>query len=187
MTIPELTLNDERTDEERDPSDLDSVLQEIREELGLQEERQAIGKVEKFHQSAPPRIEWVEEGGEINQDAPRFTGGIDGQIAIDACAFDVTLWHRTKAECRTLLHDLVRACREVCEGPNVSFGPYEWIGDANANHGRKLVLQVTFHLPIYETPSVQTATVQHHDHTQTLQVGDGEPFEVARIVWSAPS
>lgn len=187
FAIPEPTLNDERTELERDPSDLDALLDEIRQALGLQAERQAIGKVEKAHHATYPRIEWVESGGTIDFSAPRYTGGSDGQIAIDACAFDVTLWHRNKAECRRLLHDLIRACRDVCDGPNVVFGSYEWIADANVNHGRKLALQVTFHLPIYEAPSVQTATVLHHDHTQTLQVGDSEPSEVARIVWSAPS
>lgn len=185
--MTDLTLNDEWTELERDPSDLDALLHEIRRALGLEERRWTIGSVEKAHRDTYPRVELVEEGGTINQDAPRFTGGVDGQIAIDACTFEVTLWHRDKAQCRRLLHDFLRACRDACDGPNVEFGSYEWVPDANVNHGRKLTLQVTFHLPIYETPSVQTATVLHHDHTQTLQVGDGDPIEVARIVWSAPS
>lgn len=183
----ELTLNDDRTDEERDPADLDALLNQIRAALGMQEERQAIGRVEKSHISRLPRIEWVEGGGAIDPNATRYTGGSDGQIGIDACSFVVTLWHRDKIHCRRLLHDFVRACREVCDGPNVDFGSYDWIQDANVNHGRKLALQVTIHLPIYRDPFVQTATVEHHDHTQTLQVDGGDPFEVARIVWSAPS
>lgn len=181
-----LTLNDERTDEERDPADLDALLNEIRLALGLAADRTAIGAVQKAQNDRFPRLELVEVGGAIDQSAARYTGGSDGQIAIDACAFEVTIWHRDKTECRRMLHNFLRACRDVCDGPNVDFGPYEWVTDANVNHGRKLTLQVTFHLPIYETPSVQTATVLHHDHTQTMQVGDSEPFEVAHIVWSAP-
>lgn len=184
---PDLTLDDrEGTPEGRDPADLRTLLRQIREQLGWEEKRWTFGAVEKNEHADTPRIQWLETGGSISHDAPRYTGGERGQLAIDVCSFVVTIWHRDERQCRATLHDLYRACRDALDGPNFSFGAYEWIGDANVNRGRKLAVPVDLYLPIYAEPVVPTARVEIHDATITADTGGDEPEVVAHIVWTAP-
>lgn len=140
-----------------DPTDVEGLLEEIRIELhrrtGLfganDGSKWSNDRVEKAQSSAPPRIEWVEDGGDIEDDTTNFTGGEDGDIGIDAVDFTVTIWAANKQDCRKLRNHLYRAIRAVVDGPNVVFGTrYDWVPDAAQHLGRKMTIPVTLRLPI---------------------------------------
>ncbi len=140
-----------------DPTDVEGLLEEIREELHRRtglfpgsagEACWSNDRAQKAQHAAPPRIEWVELGGDVDLESTNFTGGHDGDIGIDAIRFQATIWAANKRGCRKLRNELMRSTQNVVEGPNCLFGRYEWLADANAALGRKMVFALTLRLPI---------------------------------------
>jgi hypothetical protein len=140
-----------------DPTDVEGLLEEIRIELNRRtglfgsadDGKWSNDRAQKSQHSSPPRIEWVEDGGSIEDDTSNYTGGEDGDIGIDAVEFEVTIWAANKRECRKLRNQLYRAARATVDGPNLVFGSrYNWVPDANTHNGRKMTISITLRLPI---------------------------------------
>jgi hypothetical protein len=144
--------------ETRDPTDVEGYLEDIRGELhkrtGLFESTtdgkwSTNDQTQKAQHASPPRIEWVEQGGDIEQDTGvTQTGGTGGDIGTDEVSFDVTIWTANKRDCRRLRNELLRAIRAVMDGPGYETSTYTWVPDANTKLGRKMTLPIVLRFPI---------------------------------------
>jgi len=149
----------------------DALIEEIRVELDRLTEgawpssRCVVGQLKKQQRATLPRLEWEERGG-AHEDGV-LIGGNAGNIGVDAARFQVTIWNSTTELCRNAMHALRLAARNVAYGPNVVFGDYEWVDDANLKHGRKVTFLVTLRLPI-STEVHPTADAEAHGHTVTV-------------------
>jgi hypothetical protein len=163
-----------------DPTDVEGLLEEIRIELNRRTGLFAAsdagkwsnGHAQKAQNSSPPRIEWIETGADIEDDTTNYTGGTDGDIGIDAVNFDVTIWAKTRRDCRHLRNELMRAARAVTDGPACEFGSYTWVPDANTHNGYKLTIDLTLRLPIkmeIEGPNGDYELVEMQSYQSTVQ------------------
>lgn len=146
----------------------DTLVEEIRVELNRltggnvwTAARWAVGQLIKQQHATFPRIEWEEIGGDI-EDA-QLIGGADGNVGVDASKWQVTVWNKDRELCRNTMHALRVAARNVCFGPNVIFGSYAWIDDANVKQGRKLTFQITLRIPV-PSEVAQTADLETFNH-----------------------
>lgn len=128
-------------------------------------EQWAVGQLEKQKNAAPPRIEWEEQDGSIEDS--RSVGDNDGSIYTDAARYLVTVWHASVGESRRTLHNLMLAIRNVALGPNVVFGDYAWVDDANTKKGRKVAIRVTLRIPV-PAEVMPSATTMSQDHQVSL-------------------
>lgn len=124
-------------------------------------ERWSVGKLKKDHLTTPPRIDWVEKGGQFEQ--PKTSGANAGSILLDAANYEVTIWHTSAENCRATMHNLYLASRDVAGSVNVTFGRYEFVEDANIKLGRKLKLAVTLRLTV-SSEVVPTVEIEDHEH-----------------------
>ena len=133
------------------------------------ESRWAPNKLAKQKHADLPRIEWEEVGGTIDLSARGArTGGVSGGIGTDFATFRVTVWHDSMANCRITLCNLILAARGAVDGPNVQFGSYEWIDDAETKKGRKLTVPVRLSLPV---PAEVSPTVSLESTSHQVLVG----------------
>lgn len=123
--------------------------------------RWGVGKLAKGQHHDLPRFDWIEQGGTF-EDASK--SGVDsGSIAIDAARYEVTIWHSSVGNCRATMHNLQVAVRNASAGPNMQFGNYTFVEDANLKKGRKVKLFVTLRFGV--SPEVApTVEVLIHDH-----------------------
>jgi hypothetical protein len=150
---------------------IEAVREKMDELTGGQwpQDRFARGKLEKDQHDRPPRISWVEVGGEIRTDGPQLLAGVasgdprDASIATDFARYQVAIWHDSVENCRRTLHLVYLAVRKAALGPNIRFGGYEWMQDGHTKAGRKLVFEMQVHLPV-PAEVLPTAPVAAHEH-----------------------
>ncbi len=144
---------------------LESVIAEVHTELAVihgSEVPYTIGKLKRDEHTAPPRIAWVETGGQIE------TSRMGGTIGTDVARFSVAVWNTDVEQARNLFHNLIRAIRNAAYGPNMTHPiPYEWVEEAHMHTGRVLTAVVGIEVPVSEQ-TMPKATVQSHGHTTTV-------------------
>jgi hypothetical protein len=160
--------------EHLDPTDLDALVEAIREELNartggvFKEGRVCLGLLSKNKSSTFPRVEFVEIGGKLEDDTTQNTGGTQGDIAVDAKEFEVVIWGKDTRDCLAIFFELKRAMRTVFDGQECEVTDYSWDEPGNNDRGRKLICPsviVRTHVPAATKYDWTLTQVEHFETT----------------------
>lgn len=128
-----------------------------------------FGNLSLAKHDAPPRIVWIETGGQFVNS--QKTGGPEGNQYTAQARVQIWIWHETYEKTRTLMHALLEAIRATVFGPNLHFDAAGWEVPTQVE-GRWLqgawqlfVLNANLRFPVLIESGVQTVTIQAHQGT----------------------
>jgi hypothetical protein len=147
--------------------------------------RYGIGNLYQDKNSRPPRICWIEQGGQC--DPGQMSEFEEPTIGTDIVQIVIEIWGETLEQCRSFFNLLRVATRNVMLGPNVVFTAWSantQIEGKNLDAGEVFLVQCQIKIPVpAEAPGeTQYVVAEAHEHSTHIGESDedchtGEPEE----------